>query len=253
MRDMKEISKQIDSLKGLRKAARMSQREISENFGIPLRTWEEWEAGRRKMPEYLLRLITYKVRIDQMMERKDTGQDHYCGHKLNIIQDEKKNNIVVVNDIRFIGRQNIKWEDVEKFLKEYVGENYEIIETSDKVFIGTDFPEELKGSEDTKRLKGANAKAKANATSEMPLLLQYATNRRWQENFKTKHGVDAKYGWYRFTSRFALPVYSPKGDLERYNIFRIEMLIRHASDDKLYLYDMVNVKKEKETGTPPRQ
>ena len=36
--------------------------------------------------------------------------------------------------------------------------------------------------------------------------------------------------------------------VERYNVFRIEMLIRHASDDKLYLYDMVNVKKE--TGTP---
>ena len=82
-------------------------------------------------------------------------------------------------------------------------------------------------------------------------LLKYATNKRWQENFKTTHGADAKYGWYRFTSRFALPVYSENGSLERYNIFRIEMLIRHASDDKLYLYDMVNVKKE--TGTPSQQ
>lgn len=42
------------------------------------------------------------------------------------------------------------------------------------------------------------------------------------------------------------------GRLERYNIYRIEMLVRHASDDKLYLYDMVNTKKEKEkeTNTP---
>ena len=29
-----------------------------------------------------------------------------------------------------------------------------------------------------------------------------------------------------------------------------EMLVRHASDGKLYLYDMVNIKKE--TGTPLR-
>ena len=29
-----------------------------------------------------------------------------------------------------------------------------------------------------------------------------------------------------------------------------EMLVRHASDGKQYLYDMVNIKKE--TGTPPR-
>ena len=67
------------------------------------------------------------------------------------------------------------------------------------------------------------------------------------ENMKTKHGTDAQYGWYRYTSRFALPVYDDSGELSRFNIFRIEMLVRHASDDKLYLYDMVNVKKEKET------
>lgn len=127
---------------------------------------------------------------------------------------------------------------------------YEILESSDTVFIGSDLPNELKGSEDTKRLKGAYAKAKANATVELPSLLTYATNKRWQKNFKTKHGIDAKYGWYRFTARFGLPVYTNDGHLERYNIFRIEMLIRHASDNKLYLYDMVNIKKE--TSTPPR-
>ena len=55
--------------------------------------------------------------------------------------------------------------------------------------------------------------------------------------FKGKHNVDAKYGWYRFTTRFALPVYeSNTGEFERFNVFRIEMLIRHASwifNDKL--------------------
>lgn len=54
--------------------------------------------------------------------------------------------------------------------------------------------EELKGSEDTKRLCGANAKTKANATQKIPTLLKCATNKRWQENFKGKHKVDAKYG-----------------------------------------------------------
>ena len=63
---------------------------------------------------------------------------------------------------------------------------------------------------------GANAKAKANATQGIPMLLQCATNKRWQENFKGKHNVDAKFGWYRFTTRFALPVYNnDTGDLER--------------------------------------
>lgn len=104
----------------------------------------------------------------------------------------------------------------------------------------------------SKRLCGANAKAKANATQKIPTLLKCATNKRWQENFKGKHKVDAKYGWYRFTTRFALPVYSSDlKEVERFNIYRIEMLIRHAADGNLYLYDMVNIKKE--TSTPLRQ
>ena len=140
--------------------------------------------------------------------------------------------------IRFKGKRNINWEEVEQYLKEYIGDCYEVVETSDQVY--------------TKRLYGANAKAKANATQGIPMLLQCATNRRWQENFKGKHNVDAKFGWYRFTTRFALPVYNnDTGDLERFNIFRIEMLIRHAADGNLYLYDMVNIKKE--TSTPLEQ
>ena len=82
---------------------------------------------------------------------------------IDIITDEDGRKIVVITDIRFKGKRNIDWEDVENYLKEYVGKCYEVVETADQVFIGNDFPAELKGSEDTKRLCGANAKAKANA------------------------------------------------------------------------------------------
>lgn len=76
--------------------------------------------------------------------------------------------------------------------------------------------------------------------------------RRWKENLKEKHSMDAKYGWYRFTTRFALPVQNNDSEDEiRFNIYRIEMLVRHAADGKLYLYDMVNIKKE--TSTPLEQ
>ncbi len=34
-------------------------------MGIPLRTIEEWEAGRRKMPDYVLRLISYQVKMEK--------------------------------------------------------------------------------------------------------------------------------------------------------------------------------------------
>lgn len=40
-------------------------KEFAEHFGIPLRTVEEWEAGRRKPPEYIPRLIKYQIIYEQ--------------------------------------------------------------------------------------------------------------------------------------------------------------------------------------------
>lgn len=35
----------------------MSQTEFSKHFGIPLRTLQDWEQGRRNPPSYVLELI----------------------------------------------------------------------------------------------------------------------------------------------------------------------------------------------------
>lgn len=48
----------------LRTSTGMNRREFAEYFEIPYRTIQEWELGNRKMPEYLLRLMTYKIRIE---------------------------------------------------------------------------------------------------------------------------------------------------------------------------------------------
>ena len=117
--------------------------------------------------------------------------------------------------------------------------------------MGQDFADEYSGSQDTARLKGALAKAKANASQGIPELIETAENRRHKGNLNPKHQRDAKFGWYRYDSRFGLPVYGEDGELERYNIFHVEMLIRHDADGKRYLYDVVNIKKE--TGTPLEQ
>ena len=61
---------------------------------------------------------------------------------------------------------------------------------------------------------------------------------------KEKHRRNAKYGWYRYDSRFALPVYDGSGEVERHNIFHASLLIRHASDGRMYLYDIIDIKKE---------
>ncbi len=51
----------------LRLKTKMNRREFAEYFGIPLRTVEEWEAGRRRIQDYLLRLIEYKLRMENLI------------------------------------------------------------------------------------------------------------------------------------------------------------------------------------------
>lgn len=55
---------------------------------------------------------------------------------IEIIKDADGRSLVIVNDIRFRGRQRIDWKDVELYLKEYIGNCYEILETSEKVYVG---------------------------------------------------------------------------------------------------------------------
>lgn len=163
---------------------------------------------------------------------------------VSVIQDVDGNNIVIINDVIFKGKQNIKWTDVEKYLRRYVGEFYTIADTNEVVYIGTDLPDEYAHSEYTKILKGANAKAKANATQGIPELIETAIGMHSTTNTKNKHNKDAKFGWYRYESRFALPVFGNDGEIIRYNVFHVAMILRHAKDRKKYLYDIMNIKKE---------
>lgn len=45
----------------IREKSGMNRKDFSIWLGIPYRTMQEWELGRRIMPEYVLRLIAYKV------------------------------------------------------------------------------------------------------------------------------------------------------------------------------------------------
>ena len=67
--DKKEnIEKQIRTLKEVRDMLNVNRTEFSRYMGIPLRTLEEWEAGRRKMPDYVLRLIAYYVKTQKWLK-----------------------------------------------------------------------------------------------------------------------------------------------------------------------------------------
>jgi hypothetical protein len=163
---------------------------------------------------------------------------------ISVIHDVDGNSIVVINDICFKGKRSVNWSDVEDYLKQYVGDFYAIAETKDVIYIGTELPGEYSGSVYTKRLKGAVAKAKANAAQGLPEMIEFATSKEYETNRKLKHARRAKNGWYRCETRFALPVYGEGGNIERYNVFNARLLIRHAASGKKYLYDITEIKKE---------
>ena len=76
MKNQEQLEKQINSLKRIREDLEMNRTEFSHYIGIPLRTLEEWEAGRRQMPDYVLRLIAYYAKMQQLLaEKKITLED----------------------------------------------------------------------------------------------------------------------------------------------------------------------------------
>lgn len=239
-----EIKEQI---KNLREETRLNRKDFAEHFGIPLRTVEDWEAGRRTPPAYLPRLMFYQIKYENHLkenEKKKKLVKEKSDRNIEIVHDVDGNSIVVIHDIKFKGKRRINWKDVEDYLQEYIGEFYEIAETGDIVYIGKDLPEEYTWSKSTKELKGTNAKAKANATQGLPELIQIARDKKHKDNQKDKHKNDAAHGWYKYSSRFALPVFNEEEAIDRYNVFGAEMIIRHSQDNKLYLYDIINIKKE---------
>lgn len=163
---------------------------------------------------------------------------------VSIIVDAEGKEIVVINDLRFKRSKRVDWNAVEEYLKEYIGSCTEILDTNEMIYIGSDFPDEYAHSKDTKVLRGPNEYAKANASAAIKELVQIASNKTFSENHKDKHNTKAKYGWYRYDTRFAIPKYNNDGNLDGYNIFKGRMIIRHAQDNKLYLYDILRIKKE---------
>ena len=163
---------------------------------------------------------------------------------VSIITDAEGNQIVVINDLRFKRSKKVDWNVVESYLKEYIGVCTEIFDTNDMIYIGSDFPDEYSHSKDTKVLRGPNEYAKANASVAIKELIQIASNKVFSENYKDKHNNKAKYGWYRYDTRFAIPKYDNDGELAGYNVFKGRIVIRHAKDGKLYLYDVLRIKKE---------
>ena len=56
-------------IRELRESIGLTRKEFSEHIGIPIRTLEDWEAGRRTPPSYVPRLIAYQLKYDELIRK----------------------------------------------------------------------------------------------------------------------------------------------------------------------------------------
>ena len=151
-----------------------------------------------------------------------------------------------IHGIMFTGKQNIPWDKVEDYLKKYIGAEYVVEEYQDSVMIAGDFPDEYTESVYTKKLRGALAKVKANAAQIIDDLVIHATNRRWVENKAEKHRKNAEDGWFRYDTYFLMAVQGNGESEVRVNKYIATLIVRKTSKG-MFLYDIINIKKEAST------
>ena len=58
-------------MKELREQKGMNRKEFSDYTGIPVRTLEDWEVGRRTPPEYIPKLLAYQIKYDELVNQKE--------------------------------------------------------------------------------------------------------------------------------------------------------------------------------------
>ena len=55
-----------NEIKKLRTDMGMNRKEFCDYYNIPYRTVTDWEAGKRKMTEYVLELMEFKADVEQL-------------------------------------------------------------------------------------------------------------------------------------------------------------------------------------------
>lgn len=148
--------------------------------------------------------------------------------------------VVVVTGNIFDGHSGEKSVDViYKYLKGHIGEVYSLIESGQKVYIGKDLPGEYTRSKYTQNAGQYVKSIKNQAAQNIGEMVEIATNRRWEKNRKQKHARNAKYGFYKYDTRFAV-----KMGTNGYTVYDATVVIRNSENGKKYLYDIVKIKRD---------
>ncbi len=160
------------------------------------------------------------------------------------IREIKGEKIVWIDNSVLTNKQMRSPKEVAKYIKTNIGKLYRVIEGGEKVYIGKDLPGEYTRSKYTSYLQKkapALLMAKNTAISEIGEMIEIASNRRWEQT-KHKASKDAKYGIYRYDTKFAFPIKDKSGKVISVKAYDANLLIINSSNGKKYLYDLIKIK-----------
>ncbi len=60
-----------EELMELKEKSGMNWKQFAQYYEIPYRTMQDWHLGERKMPPYLLKLMQYKMEMEQSLKNKE--------------------------------------------------------------------------------------------------------------------------------------------------------------------------------------
>ena len=137
--------------------------------------------------------------------------------------------------------ENNKGKSINNTIKEYLEKNINeyanIIESGQKVYLGKDLPGEYTYSKSAQNLSLPQKMAKGRAATELKEIISNVTNREYSNYKKEKHVKDAKYGFYKYDTKFSFEQNSKE------QVYTGTVLIRNDANGKKYLYDILNIKK----------
>ena len=122
-----------DEVRGLRESTGMSRQEFARYFEIPYRTLQDWELGNRRIPEYLLRLMEYKTRLEGLCRQEDAPDKRVAQTAGENSCDELSNTAYLSN----IGRYTVFRfrESRLKFIGPYSLERYDKVKEWDNGYM----------------------------------------------------------------------------------------------------------------------
>jgi len=176
--------------------------------------------------------------------QKNTTQEGGVRYSIKEIDNRLMPEINTKNDTR-------KFDAAEAYLTTLINSEKPfstILYDAQPVYVGKDLPSEYRSSEYTKTMRSALRNVKMQAATNLDEMLLLASNGSWQENKKTKHETDAKNGWYRYDTEFAVPVMDHQ-KLSHHTIYSATLLIRNDADGKSYLYDLIDLKEKKKVNS----